>query len=908
MSLQQDGGLKENVIKPLVLIILDGWGINPETEGNAIASANTPVMDYLIKNYPNTVLDASGAAVGLPLDADGNPEMGNSEVGHLNLGGGLVVRQDVTIINEGISDKTFFSNSVLKDISDHLKNNPGSSLHIQGLISNAVIHSSMDHLLALLTFAKDEGLDNVYIDAITDGRDSATESSLQWIKNLLKEMDSIGIGEIATIVGRSFAMDRDNDWQMIEQAYNLYTQGIAVNREKDVLTALRKSHQEGLTDEFIKPTVIIGDNGEPLATIKDNDVVIFFNFRADRARQITRAFMDDNFKGFKREIQTKVKWVCMTQYDETFSSFDNLSVMFPPKKLPNTLSEVLSKNKRSQLHIAETQKFAHVTFFFNGREENPFKGEKRIIIPSLKGITFDKAPAMSAFKVTKKLIEEMSKYDVSIINIANADMVGHTGNLKATIEAIEVVDSCLGKIIKELEKQGGIALVTADHGNAEGMGTEDKPITKHSTNPVPFILVNYSNLLGNPLLRPGGILADVAPTMLQILEIKQPIEMTGKSLIVIDNDCKRDESDGGTPTRILVSAANALIFWAGGFSTFVNNYDPGVELTAFKSLSGAKGLSAEQVVSQNFRLTGVFGGYKVKGLHLGEKVTINNLEIDTLIIPESEDLNRPEQVILYFGPETVWAEVLKALEGKIDVAVEYGPGKEAGGKFQPARIKSFIEQGLPVVCASPVNKEGIKEMLVGLGYDSDKAFKESLYAANRDIVDESVLVVDTLSCTSNAMVGIIWALQEAIGIDTGTGLTIHAATPQMLGPWAKWLGNEGKRKILETDGGEKDKVDAIPFSLFAKSKLNKGGTVHLIVFTIFGLILTLFSLYSYLMINRLPLNWDTLIMGMFIIITYLFGLIPYISMKRNEKKVKEENREDYNRSLVVKKVQKEILK
>ncbi|MCX5702215.1 MAG: 2,3-bisphosphoglycerate-independent phosphoglycerate mutase, partial [Candidatus Omnitrophica bacterium] len=535
--------IEASLKKPLALIILDGFGVRKENQDNAIALASKPTCDRLVKEHPFTLLKASGLSVGLP-----DAEMGNSEVGHLNIGSGRVVKQDVVRINESIEDNTFFSNPALKEAVNYLRNNPKSNLHIMGLISNAVVHSALGHLSALLRFAKQEGLTSVYIHAITDGRDSPPQSGREWIRSLLVQMEKLGIGKIATVMGRYYAMDRDKRWDRVKLAYDLYTQAKG-KKAKDVIGALEESYKDDARgDEFIKPVTIVDEENKPLTTIKDGDVVIFFNFRADRAREMTRAFMEKGFKEFECRVHPEAKWVCMTEYDEQFYSFNNLSVMFPPKEINHSLAEVLSQEGLIQLHIAETEKYAHVTFFFNGRKEKPFENEERIIVPSTKEVpTYDLKPEMSAYEVTENLIGAIKegKYDFIVVNFANPDMVGHTGRLGATIEAVETVDACLGKLLAEINRQRGIALVIADHGNAEEMAGEHQ--TSHTTNPVPCILVDSTNKLGQVKLREGGALCDVAPTLLDILGIEKPKEMTGESLIIRFPNLPLDKTTSKTP-------------------------------------------------------------------------------------------------------------------------------------------------------------------------------------------------------------------------------------------------------------------------------------------------------------------------------------------------------------------------
>lgn len=505
---------------PIILIILDGWGLNPKKEGNAVALANTPTMDYLMAHYPWTTLKAHGEAVGLPEGV-----MGNSEVGHLNLGAGRIVYQDVTRINKAIRDGSFFENPTLVEAMKKAKN---ARLHLLGLISDGRVHSSMTHIYGLLEMAKRHGLKDVFIHGFTDGRDTPPKSALRYIQAVEGYIKEIGVGEFATVSGRYYAMDRDTRWERTQLAYEAMVLGEGV--KADVPTeAIEKAYERGETDEFIKPTVII-KNGQPVATIDDKDVVIVFNFRADRVRQITRALTQKDFSFFERKKWPVLSYfVCMTEYDKTF----NLPVAFPPEHLKNILGEVISQHGWRQLRIAETEKYAHVTYFFNGGKEDPFPGEDRCLIPSPREVpTYDLKPEMSAPKITEELIKRLKigKYQFIVLNFANGDMVGHTGVLEATIKACETVDLCLGKILAEIERQKGVAFVTADHGNAEQMIDYETghPHTAHTLNPVPFIVVKAPV----PAIKlRSGILADVAPTILTVASLPIPPEMTGKSLL-----------------------------------------------------------------------------------------------------------------------------------------------------------------------------------------------------------------------------------------------------------------------------------------------------------------------------------------------------------------------------------------
>ncbi len=500
--------------KPVALIIMDGFGYNPEDYGNAIKSANTPNIDKYMKGA-NTIIGASGLDVGLP---DG--QMGNSEVGHTNIGAGRIVYQMLVKISKSIKDGDFFKNQVLVDAMNNCKEKD-SALHLMGLLSPGGVHSHMEHLYGLLEMAKKNGIEKVYVHAFLDGRDVPPSSASEYMEEAVAEINKIGVGSVATISGRFYAMDRDNAWDRVEKAYNALVMGEGV-QETDPVQAIKNSYANGVTDEFMLPTVV-DKNG----MIKENDSVIFFNFRPDRARQLTRTFVDPDFKGFERKKgYFPVKFVCMAQYD---ASMPNVSVAFPPEQLTMTLGEYLSKIGKTQLRIAETQKYAHVTFFFNGGEEKQFEGEDRILIKSPDVETFDMKPEMSAFEVTDAVVDAINsdKYDVIILNYANCDMVGHTGVFEAAKTAVEAVDTCVGRMVDTILAKGGVALITADHGNADKMYEPDgSAFTAHTTNPVPFIVVGQ-----DCELREGGVLADIAPTILQIMGVPQPAEMTGKSLI-----------------------------------------------------------------------------------------------------------------------------------------------------------------------------------------------------------------------------------------------------------------------------------------------------------------------------------------------------------------------------------------
>lgn len=506
--------------KVTALIILDGWGIGNDYEGNAIKRAKTPNFDVLMRKFPNTVLSCSGYDVGLP-----KGQMGNSEVGHLNIGAGRIVYQDFTRITKAIEDGEIDSNEAINSAFEFVKQN-NSTLHYIGLLSDGGVHSHNTHLHSLLELSKKNGIDDVAIHCITDGRDVSPTSSPNYIKELKKKIKSLNVGRIATIMGRYYAMDRNKQWDRIELAYNALVNGEG-EVYKDPLEAIKMSYLSGVTDEFIKPLLIENESGQ-ISTIKDNDAVIFYNFRPDRARQITRAFVDEEFDNFNRQ-KVNVKYVCMTMYDKTI---ENVEIAFKPHYVKNTLGEYLSSMGYKQLRAAETEKYAHVTYFFNGEIEEPFKHETRKLIPSPDVPTYDLKPEMSAFELKDMIMEELEKdmYQVMIINFANPDMVGHTGDIEAAIKAVEAVDKCLGEIVNFIIRADGTALITADHGNCEEMldPANLSKLTAHSTNKVPFIVVKNSK---NFKLQ-EGILADIAPTMLEFMGLEKPIEMTGKSLIV----------------------------------------------------------------------------------------------------------------------------------------------------------------------------------------------------------------------------------------------------------------------------------------------------------------------------------------------------------------------------------------
>ncbi|MDE5600697.1 MAG: 2,3-bisphosphoglycerate-independent phosphoglycerate mutase [Oscillospiraceae bacterium] len=501
--------------KPLALIILDGFGHNKDHYGNAIYAAKTPTIDNMLESCPTVDIGASGMDVGLP-----NGQMGNSEVGHTNMGAGRIVYQDLTRITKAIKEGDFFKNDVLVDAMQNCKDND-TSIHIMGLLSDGGVHSHIEHLYGLLEMAKSNGLKKVYIHAFLDGRDVPPTSGIDYVKSCEKKLNDIGLGKIATVCGRYYAMDRDNRWDRVEKAYKAMVDQDGKNA-KSPIWAVEDSYKNGVTDEFIVPTVC-----EDGAAIQNGDSVIFFNFRPDRAREITRSIVDPNFDGFKRDKGFfNVCFVCMTQYDETMP---NVKVAFKVQSLKNTLGEYLANNGFRQLRIAETEKYAHVTFFFNGGKEEKFKNEDRVLVKSPNVATYDLQPEMSAYLVTDKVVEmiDSDKYDVIILNYANCDMVGHTGVFDAAVKAVQAVDDCLGKTLAAIKSAGGVALVTADHGNADQMYDKDgSPFTAHTTNPVTFSVVGY-----DCKLREGGKLADIAPTMLEILDLPKPAEMTGESLI-----------------------------------------------------------------------------------------------------------------------------------------------------------------------------------------------------------------------------------------------------------------------------------------------------------------------------------------------------------------------------------------
>lgn len=523
-------------MKPIALIIMDGFGLAGPKD-NAIAAARTPNLDYLFENCPTTKIAASGLAVGLP---DG--QMGNSEVGHTNIGAGRVVYQDLTRISKAITDGTFFENTAILDAVNHAKAHD-SAVHVMGLLSDGGVHSHVEHLYAILEILKSHGVKKVFIHAFLDGRDVSPTSGKSYLQALQKKLNELEIGKIATVAGRYFAMDRDNRWERVEKVYFAMVCGVGCTAD-DPVSALEDSYKAGVTDEFFEPTIINDfieqargnriDNNEPkcqdicVSTINENDSVIFFNFRPDRARQLTSCFVDANFSGFDRKkVLKNISFVCLTEYDKNLS--DKVKVAFEPEELKNTLGEYLAQLGFTQLRIAETEKYAHVTFFFNGGVEKEYQGETRILVPSPKVATYDLKPEMSAFEVTERVIEEIEKneHNVIVLNFANCDMVGHTGDFDAAVKAVETVDACVKSVVDKVLMHNGIAVITADHGNAEKMRDETgEPFTAHTTNLVPLCVAGH-----DCKLKPGGKLSDVAPTLLTLLGVDKPAEMLGQSLI-----------------------------------------------------------------------------------------------------------------------------------------------------------------------------------------------------------------------------------------------------------------------------------------------------------------------------------------------------------------------------------------
>lgn len=504
--------------RPVMLVILDGFGEREQTEGNAVKAAKKPVIDALMQKYPHTLVGTSGEDVGLP-----EGQMGNSEVGHLNIGAGRIVYQELTRITKEIKEGGLFANKKLLHAMDNAKQE-GRALHLMGLLSDGGVHSHIDHLKGLLLMAKKNGLERVYVHAFMDGRDTPPESGAGYIAELESYMQEIGIGKIATVSGRYYSMDRDKRWERTQRAYDMIVHGQG-EKFATAEECIRHSYEVNVTDEFVIPAVI----GEEDMRLKGGDSVIFFNFRPDRARQLTRSIVDEDFDGFDREYFETV-YITMTQYDATMP---NVEVAYQPQVLHNTLGEYIAAQGLSQLRIAETEKYPHVTFFFNGGREEVYRNENRILVPSPKVATYDLRPEMSAYEVTEKLVADLKTdpKDMIILNFANPDMVGHTGVMEAAVKAVETVDSCLGRILIEMERLGGAVLITADHGNSEQMFDEEGgPFTAHTTNKVPFILVDYKE--PEHRLREGGRLCDFAPTILQLMGLEKPAEMTGESLLL----------------------------------------------------------------------------------------------------------------------------------------------------------------------------------------------------------------------------------------------------------------------------------------------------------------------------------------------------------------------------------------
>ena len=510
--------------KPIILIVLDGWGYSEDPAGNAIHNAHKPEWDRFWTSYPHTLINASGREVGLP-----GKQMGNSEVGHMNIGSGRIIRQEFTRITDAIADGSFFKNEVLVGACKKAAAQ-GTAVHIMGLLSPGGVHSHQDHIYALVELAANCGLERIYLHAFLDGRDTPPQSAAQYISDFQTRIDTSGKGAFASIVGRYYAMDRNNNWERTRQAYELITMGKAEFQATDAAGAIAAAYDRGETDEFVKPTAVLKTGALPVQ-VKDGDLVIFANFRADRARQLSMAFTQQDFSGFHRKVMPRLSaYIGMTEYKADF----NFPTAFPPERHKNVLGELLANYGLHQLRIAETEKYAHVTFFFNGGEELVFENEDRILVPSPDVPTYDLKPEMSASEVTDKIIEVIrnDKYDVIICNYANADMVGHTGKYEAAVQAIETLDKCLGRIVDETLQHGGEVIITADHGNAEQMASHDsgdhgtQPHTAHTNNPVPLIYIGRA-----AEMRTGtGALCDIAPTMLYIMGLEQPAEMTGKVL------------------------------------------------------------------------------------------------------------------------------------------------------------------------------------------------------------------------------------------------------------------------------------------------------------------------------------------------------------------------------------------
>ncbi|MFP4128553.1 MAG: 2,3-bisphosphoglycerate-independent phosphoglycerate mutase [Desulfonatronovibrio sp.] len=515
--------MTEPAENPVLLLILDGWGLAPPGRGNAVAQALTPNLDAFLDKYPWTRLNCSGPDVGLP-----EGQMGNSEVGHLNIGAGRIVFQDIMRINKSIEDHELEKNPVLNTLLNQVDRK--NCLHLMGLVSDGGVHSLQKHLHSLIRIAADQGISDICIHCFLDGRDTSPTSGAGFVAELQKYLQELGTGRIATVSGRYYAMDRDKRWDRTGQAYEAMVSGQGP-RSSDPVQLIEKSYQNGETDEFVRPHVIVDDQGQPAGLINDRDGVIFFNFRADRARQMTMALISRDFDGFQRLKKPDVHMATMTMYDKNF----DIPVLFPPEKMVNILGQVVSDRDLLQLRLAETEKYAHVTYFFNGGEEKPFPGEDRILVPSPREVaTYDLKPEMSVYEVAHKLTEKIKEagHSLYVCNFANLDMVGHTGSIEAAIKAGQAVDECVGRVVRTMLDRGGVVLLTADHGNAEEMLTPDgSPRTSHTLNQVPFCLITRDDSLAPGGLRDQGRLADIAPTILDIWNMAKPGEMTGKSLI-----------------------------------------------------------------------------------------------------------------------------------------------------------------------------------------------------------------------------------------------------------------------------------------------------------------------------------------------------------------------------------------
>jgi 2,3-bisphosphoglycerate-independent phosphoglycerate mutase len=517
--------------RPMVLMILDGWGYREEPESNAVAAARLPVLDGLWHDYPHTLIQASAASVGLP-----SGQMGSSEVGHLNVGAGRVVYQEYARVNRAIEDGSFFKNHELLAAVDAAKANNGA-VHIMGLLSDGGVHSHQSHIEAMVKLAVENGAPKVFVHAFLDGRDTAPQSAHRYIKRLHKHMAEVGGGKIATVIGRYYAMDRDRRWQRVQAAYDLLTQGQG-HTARGATEAVDQAYERGETDEFVAATAIVDEAGEAIGTIGDGDAVVFMNFRSDRARQITQPFIDPGFDKFERSVVPQLAhFVCLTEYNDAF----DVPIAFPPQRLKKIFGEYLAERGLRQLRIAETEKYAHVTFFFNGGEETPFPGEDRLLIHSPQVATYDLQPEMAAGELTDEVIKaiDTGTYDVIIMNYANADMVGHSGDFDATVQALEAVDACVGRVVESVRAHGGELLITADHGNAEQMADPDtgKPHTAHTTNPVPFLYIGNRSVT----MADTGALEDIAPTLLHLMGLPQPDEMTGHALVRLTSRAEQPE-------------------------------------------------------------------------------------------------------------------------------------------------------------------------------------------------------------------------------------------------------------------------------------------------------------------------------------------------------------------------------